>query len=199
MFHKTPRRRVLFSHCRRQVGLLVFGVISILLAIPLLFSQPAQAATNNNLNFQARLHTAAGAVVPDGYYNVEFKLYGASSGGSALWTETWYDTNGATAGNDFRVRVKNGYLTVNLGSFKAGQLAKYNSTTGYTSTLQLQDATGGNQNFIIPDQGAAGTYTLLTTAAAEGDLIQNTTTVQTANLAIQSDSASDVAANIIGA
>lgn len=244
MFHKTPRRRVLFSHCRRQVGLLVFGVLSILLAVPLLFAQPAQAATNNTLNFQARLHTAGGAVVPDGYYNVEFKLYSASSGGSALWTETWYDTNGAAANNDFRVKVRNGYLTANLGSvtsfpainwdqdlwltmniggtsqtspdydgemnprlkltgipyaFKAGQLAKFNSTTGYTSTLQLQDPTGGNQNFIIPDQGAAGTYNLLTTAAAGAAYIQNTTTTQTANIAIQSASASSVGMTITGA
>src|SRR6202012_5018991 len=151
-------------------------------------------------NFQARLQTAAGAIVPDGNYNVEFKLYNSSSvtgtpdqgactdnGGTAdpncLWTETRTSTN--------QVRVANGFLSVNLGSvtsfpttinwdqqlwltmnigntssctittnftsncsgdgemsprlaltgvpyaFKAGGLAQYNSSTGFTSTLNL--------------------------------------------------------------
>ena len=60
--------------------------------------------------------TASGATVRDGYYNVQFKLYSASSGGTAQWTETYYDSNGVTAGNDNRVRVVNGYLSVYLGS-----------------------------------------------------------------------------------
>lgn len=82
----------------------------------------ALAITNSTINFQARLLTAAGAVVPDGQYNVEFKLYnalsstgssqGSCSGDSAcLWTETRTTSN--------KVRVVNGYLTVNLGSVTA--------------------------------------------------------------------------------
>ncbi|HEX5455853.1 MAG TPA: hypothetical protein VFW77_00620 [Candidatus Saccharimonadales bacterium] len=76
----------------------------------------ALAAASSTINFQARLLSNSGALVPDGYYNVEFKLYSASSGGSAQWTETYYDSNGVTAGNDNRVRVVNGYLSVYLGS-----------------------------------------------------------------------------------
>jgi hypothetical protein len=224
MFHKSPRTRVLLGHCRKQVGLLVFGVISILAAVPLLIAHPVEAATNNALNFQARLHSASGAIVADGYYNVEFKLYSASSGGTSLWTETWYDTNGATSGQDYRLKVKNGYLTANLGTltafpttinwdqdlwmtmniggtsqtspsydgemdprlkltgipyaFKAGQLAQYNASTGFTSSLQLQNPTGGNQIFILPDQGAAGTYTLLTEDSAAANSIQNASSPQ---------------------
>ncbi len=75
-----------------------------------------QAATSSNLNYQARLLNSSGNLVADGYYNLEFKLYDADSGGSALWTETYYDSNGVTAGNDNRVRVVNGYMSVNLGS-----------------------------------------------------------------------------------
>jgi flagellar hook assembly protein FlgD len=44
------------------------------------------AATSGTINFQARLQNAAGNIAPDGSYNVEFKLYNVSSGGSALWT-----------------------------------------------------------------------------------------------------------------
>ena len=196
--------------------------------------QPTQAATNTNLNFQARLQTASGGIVADGLYNVEFKLYSASSGGSALWTETYLNSN--TQG----VRVKNGYLTTNLGSvtafpgtinwdqelwitmtvrgtgscafgactptdaemnprlkltgvpyaFKAGQLAKFNSVTGFTSTLELAAPTGGNQTFQIANQGAAGTYTLLTTQAASTNFIQNQlASPQSANAYIRSGSA----------
>jgi hypothetical protein len=85
-------------------------------------NQTVAAAPSTYLNFQARLKTGAGAVVPDGDYNVEFKLYDASaSSGSSqgsctgdsncLWTET------RTGGN--KVRVVNGYMTVNLGSVTA--------------------------------------------------------------------------------
>lgn len=56
-------------------------VALILLALPLFFLTrvgthvPPYAATSDNLNFQARLQTSTGAIVPDGFYNVEFKLY----------------------------------------------------------------------------------------------------------------------------
>jgi len=79
------------------------------------------AAAASTVNFQSRLLTAAGATVADGTYNVEFKLYNtctvvASSGGCTtfsgnVWTETRTSTN--------KVRVVNGYLTVNLGSVNA--------------------------------------------------------------------------------
>src|SRR5829696_8527071 len=62
-------------------------------------TQPArvEAATADTVNFQARLLNSGGAIVPDGNYHVEFKLYDVSSGGSALWTET------RTTGNLVRV------------------------------------------------------------------------------------------------
>lgn|GEM_PF-5882032 len=198
---------------------LVLGLVAV--GFGLAHPEATDAATNNTINFQARLETAAGAIAPDGNYNVEFKLYDASTSGTLLWTEDWL--NSATNG----IHTTNGYLTANLGSitafpttinwdqqlyitmnigntssctittnftsdcsgdgemtprlrltgvpyaFRAGQLAQYNNTTGYTSTLSLVQPTGGNQLFQIPDQGAAGTYNLLTTAAASTGYIQN--------------------------
>jgi hypothetical protein len=72
------------------------------------------AATSSTLNFQARLLTSSGNTVPDGFYNIQFNLYTVSSGGSTAWTETR-----DYAGTDDRVRVVNGYLSVNLGSVNA--------------------------------------------------------------------------------
>jgi Carbohydrate binding domain len=219
----------------------VVTLISVGLSITFLVvvSAPTVLAdTNSTVNFQARLENAAGAIVPDGNYNVEFKLYNAATepgghtpdqgactynGGSTdntcLWTETRTYNSGPSS-SDVRVRVANGYLSVDLGSvtsfpstinwdqnlylsiniggttgsgsitwdgemsprlhltgvpyaFRAGQLAQYNSTTGFTSTLSILQPTGGNQLFQLPDEGAAGTYTILTTG--NGVALQATT------------------------
>lgn len=65
----------------------------------------AYAAPNAELNFQARLLAANGAIAPDGNsYSVQFKLYNVASGGTAQWTET-----------QSSVTVKSGYLSVHLG------------------------------------------------------------------------------------
>jgi len=76
----------------------------------------AQAATSNQLNFQGRLLTQTGSLVPDGNYNIEFKLYnqltsaGSSQGSctgdaNCLWTET-----------SSTVKVRGGYFSIYLGS-----------------------------------------------------------------------------------
>jgi hypothetical protein len=200
------------------------------------------ASAADTVNFQARLQSNTGIIVPDGYYNVEFKLYDTSSGGSALWTEDYLDVNGEG------LEVKDGYLSTALGSlnafpaidwsqqlyltmniggtsdaevptsfssagwdgemtprlaltattyaFQAGQAAQASqlSTTnsGNTSTLSLQGSTHGNQTFVIQDQGAAGTYDLLTATQADSDYIQlqtGTTTPQTGELSISGSAA----------
>jgi hypothetical protein len=84
------------------LAVLVVGVV----AVP----RKTEAATADTVNFQAKLMTAAGAIAPDGNYNVEFNLYNTSTGGSSLWTEDYLNSNSQA------VRVVNGYLTVNLGS-----------------------------------------------------------------------------------
>ncbi|HTE21843.1 MAG TPA: hypothetical protein VK674_02275 [Candidatus Limnocylindria bacterium] len=85
-----------------------------------------QGAPSTTLNFQARILSGSGALVPDGNYHVEFKLYNVATDGNTPkdqgactysggtpdsnceWTET------RTTGN--LVTVKNGYLSVYLGS-----------------------------------------------------------------------------------
>lgn len=63
---------------------------------------------------------AQGATVPDGYYNIQFKIYQDGDGqtvettgipvGTPAWTESWLNVNGKG------VMVKNGFLSVELGS-----------------------------------------------------------------------------------
>src|SRR5690348_425622 len=101
MLKPTPKRRVLYVRRLLPVLLAVFGVFS-LLVINMRAPKTVYATAASTVNFQARLQSAGGAIVPDGYYNVEFKLYNASSGGSALWTEDYTSTSGA-GGTDARI------------------------------------------------------------------------------------------------
>ncbi len=86
------------------------------------------AGINKTINFQGRLLTNTGAVVPDGSYNMRFKVYqdgdgttaGDSSGsptGTLEWTELWQ--NSVATGSSAGVTVKNGYFSVNLGTYCA--------------------------------------------------------------------------------
>lgn len=81
----------------------------------------AATGINQEVNFQGRLLNAQGATVPDGYYNIEFKIYqdgdGQSAGdttgspsGTLLWTEDYLNANSQA------VQVVNGFLSVQLGS-----------------------------------------------------------------------------------
>jgi hypothetical protein len=74
------------------LGLSVFVAILISASAPV-----ARAITSStNLNFQARLLTNTGAIVPDGTYNIDFKIYNANGttgtvgtcSGACLWEET---------------------------------------------------------------------------------------------------------------
>ncbi len=69
---------------------------------------PTQAVTSSTLNFQGRLLSSTGSLVPDGSYNIEFKIYDDPTAGTNYWIET---RTGGSA-----VTVKNGYFSVYLGS-----------------------------------------------------------------------------------
>ena len=113
----------------------------------LLTPATATAATADTLNFQARLQSAGGAIVPDGYYDIQFKLYSVSTGGSALWTETYaYNSgsgscSGPVGTNDCRVRVVNGYVSVYLGS-----QTSFPTTIPWDQQLYLTMNVGGTTN-----------------------------------------------------
>ncbi|MFN3693696.1 MAG: hypothetical protein ACK4UV_01710, partial [Ignavibacterium sp.] len=56
------------------------------------------------INFQGVLKDASGNIVPNGDYNLTFKIYNVESGGTALWTETKL------------INVTNGIFSTQLGS-----------------------------------------------------------------------------------
>jgi hypothetical protein len=131
MNSKTPLKRVLFARCLKWGSLGVF-LLSIILGGVLVANRPATAAASSTVNFQARLMNASNAIVPDGNYNVEFKLYSASAGGTALWTEDYL------VGSATSVHVANGYLSVPLGSQTA-----FPGTINWDQQLYLTMNIGG--------------------------------------------------------
>lgn len=125
--------------CRKlTVYVLLLGV---LVGCVLLISTPTNAAPgiNQQINFQGRLYNAQGATVPDGYYNIQFKIYqdgdGLSIGnttgspaGSLKWTESYLNANSKG------VMVKNGFMSVQLGSVTAfGASIDWNQSTLWLS------------------------------------------------------------------
>jgi hypothetical protein len=114
------------------------AVVACALALFLVCPASTSAAVSSTINFQSRLETASGAIVPDGAYNVEFKLYDASSSSGSsqgsctgdahcLWTETRVSAD--------MVRVANGYLTVNLGSVTAFGTINWNQQLWLTMNI----------------------------------------------------------------
>src|ERR1700741_723357 len=93
----------------KHLGKLVsFSLLAAFLAVVLLYLAPAKTAFASNpttMSFQGKGVNSDGTNVADGTYSFVFKLYTASSGGSAIWTET-----------DGSVTVSAGVFQVNLGA-----------------------------------------------------------------------------------
>ncbi len=146
--------------------LLTFVIVlsAISISAILVSNKDANAATgiNQQINFQGRLLNAQGAVVPDGFYNVQFKIYqdgdGLSVGnttgspaGSLRWTESHLNQAGKG------VQVKNGFMSVQLGSVTAfGSSVDWNQDTLWISMNV------GNTN---------GTCTPFTSCGGDGEMI----------------------------
>lgn len=125
-------------YCATRTLLPLFALVVALASI-LIVSNSVQAASNSTLNFQARILQSSGSLVPDGDYNVEFKIYdNVSTGataqgvctGNCLWMETRTGVNA--------VRVVNGYVTANLGS-----VTPFGSTIPWDQDLYVTMRVGG--------------------------------------------------------
>ncbi|MBI3889036.1 carbohydrate binding domain-containing protein [Candidatus Saccharibacteria bacterium] len=96
----------------------------------------AVTSTNKTVSFQGRLLTSGGAIVADGYYNIQFKIYQDGSGtaagnpgGSLKWTESYVNAGGTNG-----VEVRNGYFSVALGSINQfGSSVDWNQDTLWLS------------------------------------------------------------------
>jgi hypothetical protein len=68
-------------------GLAVFCVLFCAVAMIAGLTGAALAQAPRTMSYQGLLKEVGGTVVPDGTYNVTFRIYGLPTGGEALWTE----------------------------------------------------------------------------------------------------------------
>ena len=129
-------------HTLKSVGLILMVVV--ISTTTFLLTPPVSAAPQT-ISFSARLKTNAGNVVPDGNYNIGFKLYTQESGGQAVWSETYIDQNGPSEGSDNRIKVVNGYLSAKLGSLQA-----FGSQVNWEDSLWLTMNIGGTEQVAEP-------------------------------------------------
>ena len=130
--------------------------LTVLAVFGLFTPSPAHAASgiNQTIEFQGRLLNSQGATVPDGYYNLEFKVYQDGNGltagdttgtptGTLNWTEDYLNYNSQG------VKVVNGFFSVALGSL-----------TPFGSSINW------NQNTLWLSMNVAGTSATCTTFGA---------------------------------
>ena len=80
----------------------------------------AAPAFTRQINYQGKLTNSSNVAVADGNYNMEFKLYAASTGGTAIWTETRTSSD--------RVSVTSGLFSAMLGSVTSLSGVDFNQT-----------------------------------------------------------------------
>ena len=205
----------MFIRVQRVLGIIFRYALTLSVFIFALINSainPVSAATNPTINFQGRLLNSQGAVVADGYYNIQFKIYQdglgtavGNPGGTLKWTENW--TNAAGKG----VQVKNGYMSVELGSVNPfGEQVDWNQSTlwlsmniGNTNATCAPIAACGLDGEMVPMKRLSSSPYAMNAGALGGltaaGFIQNTTTLQAANIAVQSATNNSVAAVISGA
>lgn len=139
------------------------AVLGVFVTLAFITHTPVHATTgiNQQMNFQGRLLTAAGATVPDGVYNIQFKIYqdgdGLTAGdttgspaGTLKWTESYL--NATSQG----VTVVNGFMSVQLGSITSLASVDWNQ-----NTLWLSMNIGGTN----------GTCTPFTSCTPDGEML----------------------------
>jgi len=141
----------------------VFVVLVATLCLTALYPASTSAATGieSELAFQGKIVTSAGLNIPDGTYNMEFRIYSgctneptSSTGCAAVWTEDYLNNN--TQGVSFT----SGTYQVNLGSICtfAGSTCENNTNSAvnwnsYPLYLSLQ--IGNTSNCSTNNPGSA--------------------------------------------
>ena len=106
---KIPRKIVPVVRRLAQFGL-VFAAVFMWGTAQLSPVAHAVSTVPTTMNFQGRLTNPSGSALADGTYNMTFRLYSVSTGGSAIWTEQRLVS--ASQG----VQVANGLFSIQLGS-----------------------------------------------------------------------------------
>ena len=199
--YSTTRKRKIMNLFRGRIPRIAvpFAILSVSLLLAcfaFVVSRPVSAVPST-MNFQGRLADASGAIVPDGLYNMQFRLFTASSGGSSVWDETRETTN--------RVQVTNGLFSTKLGEvnpisaslFASGNLYfEITLATPATATCNTASCASWESAMTPRHQMGTSAYafnsdtldgldsTAFAAASGSANYIQNGTSPQTADFNI---------------
>lgn len=128
-----------FARIGLKNTLLTSGVFIIFAGITAfgLVARPAQAAINEEMHFQARLLSAAGSLVADGTYNIQFNIYYGGDGAPGTADETLAWTGSYLKGNTEGIDVANGYVSAQLGEAASDQVNTLADVPWDNNTLWL--------------------------------------------------------------
>jgi len=108
---------------------IIFGAI---FGVTLSSDSHAVQSVPYQMNFQGRLNSSTGAPMPNGTYNMRFRIYSVASGGSSVWSEqrSVYGGTGVTV-------TTGGLFSVQLGAFSSLPPAIFNSSTSLYLEVEL--------------------------------------------------------------
>jgi len=111
---------------------IVIGAFGVLLSV---FPTPTSHAVQSvpyQMNFQGRLNDSTGAPMPNGTYNMRFRIYSVASGGSSVWSEqrSVYSGTGVTV-------TTGGLFSVQLGSVSVLTPSIFNSASSLYLEVEL--------------------------------------------------------------
>lgn len=154
------------------------------LMITNLYTAPTTYAAPGKINYQGRLATAAGVNMPDGQYNMKFRIYSVASGGAALWTEVRETTNRVTVSNG-QFNVQLGAVTVIPSSVFAGDATYFEVELPTPATATCSTASCGvySEGAMTPRQPVSSSAYALNAA--------NATTADTATTATNATNAAN--------
>lgn len=106
-------QRTLRSGVQRTLLSVALMLTTLFGVLPVITAEAAQSVPYK-INFQGRLADSSGNILPDGSYNIKFRMYDAASAGTLKWTE-----NRIITGTDNRVSVSNGLFNIQFGDLTA--------------------------------------------------------------------------------
>jgi len=149
---------------KRYSGVTSFSILRIVivavLLVLLLFVQTSHAATSvpTKMNFQGRLTDSSGNIMANGTYNMRFRIYTVSTGGSSVWSED------RLVASSQGVTVTNGLFSVQLGDITSLPASVFNTSALY---FEIELPTPGTATTSSPSwtEGAMTPRNQLATSA----------------------------------
>jgi hypothetical protein len=120
----------------------VMIISAVFVTLSSVVSVPAHAFTQGipyRINFQGRLADATGAALPDGSYNIKFRIWDALTSGTNLWEE-----DRVRSATDDRIAITNGLFSVQFGELTALPASVFSTSSQRYLEIELPSVATGS-------------------------------------------------------